>query len=77
MTRGDGPSQILEIINDNAYKVNLPGGYGVSATSNISDISLFDVGEDSKLDPFKKRGEKAIQTTRKDLVEVPIEPNTR
>jgi hypothetical protein len=63
MTRGDGPSQILEIINDNAYKVNLPGEYGVSAISNVSDISLFDVGEDSRLDPFKKRGEKAIQTT--------------
>jgi hypothetical protein len=38
---------------------------------------LFDVGEDSRLDPFKKRGEKAIQTTWKDLLEVPIGPNTR
>jgi hypothetical protein len=77
MPRGDGPSQILEIINDNVYKVNLPGEYGVNATSNVSYISLFDVGEDSRLDPFKKRGEETIQTTRKDPVEVPIGPITR
>jgi len=34
--QGDGPFQILERINDNAYKVDLPGEYGVSATFNGS-----------------------------------------
>ena len=53
--RGDGPFQILEKINDNAYKVNLPGEYKVSATFNISDLSPFDVGEDSRSNPFKER----------------------
>ena len=43
--RGDGPFQILEKINDNAYKVDLPGEYKVSATFNVSDLSPFDVGE--------------------------------
>ena len=38
--------QIIERINDNTYKVDLPGEYGVSATFNIADLSLFDVGED-------------------------------
>jgi hypothetical protein len=30
--RGDGPLHIIERINDNAYKVDFPGEYGVSAT---------------------------------------------
>ena len=38
--RGDGPFQILERINDNAYKVDLSGEYGVSATFNVSDLCL-------------------------------------
>ena len=54
--RGDGPFQILENINNNAYKVDLPGEYNVSATFNVSDLSLFDVGEDSRLNPFEERG---------------------
>ena len=39
MTRGDGPFQIIERINDNAYKVDLPGEYGVNATLNVADLS--------------------------------------
>ena len=54
--RGDGPFQILEKINDNAYKVDLLGEYNVSATFNVVDLSLFDVGEDSRSNPFEKRG---------------------
>ena len=37
--RGDGPFQVLEKINDNAYKVDIPGEYQVSATFNVSDLS--------------------------------------
>jgi translation initiation factor IF-1 len=54
--RGDGHFQILEKINDNAYKVDLPGEYNVSATFNVSDLSPFDVGEDSRSNPFEERG---------------------
>ena len=54
--RGDGPFQILEKINNNAYKVDLPGEYNVSVTFNVADLSLFDVGEDSRLNPFEERG---------------------
>ena len=28
MPRADGPFEVLERVNDNAYKVNLPGDYG-------------------------------------------------
>ena len=34
--RGDGPFQILERINDNAYKVDLPGEYNVNASFNVA-----------------------------------------
>ena len=52
---GDGPFQVLERINDNAYKLDLPGEYNISATFNVSDLSLFDVGEDSRSNPFEER----------------------
>jgi hypothetical protein len=47
--RGDGPFQVLERINDNAYKIDLPGEYGVSATFNVADLTLFDTDFDSRL----------------------------
>ena len=41
MPRADGPFEILERVNDNAYKVNLFEDYGVSATFNVADLSLY------------------------------------
>jgi hypothetical protein len=38
MSRVDGPFMILEKINDNAYKLELPPEFGVSPTFNISDL---------------------------------------
>jgi len=40
--RGDGPFQVVEKINNNAYKIDLPGEYNVSSTFNVSDLSPFD-----------------------------------
>jgi hypothetical protein len=54
--RGDGPFQILEKNNDNAYKVDLPGEYNVSATFNASDLSPYDAGDNLRLNPFEERG---------------------
>uniref|UniRef100_A0A2N9I1C4 Reverse transcriptase/retrotransposon-derived protein RNase H-like domain-containing protein n=1 Tax=Fagus sylvatica TaxID=28930 RepID=A0A2N9I1C4_FAGSY len=77
--RGDGPFQILEKINDNAYKVDLPGEYKVSATFNVSDLSPFDVGEDSWSNPFEERGNDGNQggPSLKDPLQVPDGPITR
>ena len=35
--RGDGPFHVLERINNSAYKIDLSGEYGVSATFNVAD----------------------------------------
>jgi len=42
MLRGDGPFQVLVKINDNTYKIDLPGEYNVSAIFNVSNFSLYD-----------------------------------
>ena len=54
---GDGPFQVIERINDNAYKIELPGMYGVSATFNVVDLNPFDVGDgwDSRTNPSQER----------------------
>lgn len=56
--RGDGPFQVVEKINDNAYKLDLPGEYQISATFNVADLSLFDADDerDSRTNPFKEGG---------------------
>ena len=77
--RGDEPFQILEKINDNAYKVDLPGEYKVSATFNVFDLSPFDVGENSWSNPFEERGNDGNQgePSLKDSLQVLNEPITR
>ena len=39
--RADGPFRVLRRINDNAYKIDLPGHYRVSATFNVADLSPY------------------------------------
>ena len=77
--QGDGPFQILEKINNNAYKVDLPGAYKVSASFNVFDLSPFDVGEDSRSNPFKERGNDGNQggPSLKDPLQVLDGPITR
>jgi hypothetical protein len=50
MPRADGPFRIIEKVNDNAYKVDLPGNYNVSATFNVKDLTPYlDDDDDSDL----------------------------
>ena len=75
--RGDGPFQVLERINDNAYKLDLLGEYNNSATFNVSDLSPFDVGDDSRTNPFEERGNDENHKAFKDPLHVPVGPITK
>ena len=48
MEKKDGHFQII----DNAYKMDLPGDYGVNAIFNVPDLFLFDIGDDSRSNLF-------------------------
>ncbi|GKD82187.1 RNA-directed DNA polymerase [Tanacetum coccineum] len=56
--RADGPFKVLERINDNAYKLELPSHYNVSATFNVADLKPFVAEEDDSFDsrtsPFEE-----------------------
>ncbi|XP_073107194.1 uncharacterized protein [Elaeis guineensis] len=41
MPRADGPFRVIEKVNDNAYKIELPDDYNVSATFNVRDLSPY------------------------------------
>ena len=73
----DGPFQVLERINDNAYKLDLLGEYNISATFNVFDLSFFDVDDDSRTNPFEERGNDENQQAFKDPLHVPFGPITR
>ena len=55
--RGDGPFQVKARVGDNAYILDLPGDYGVSATFNVADLSPFEFDNiDSRTSPFQQGG---------------------
>ena len=49
MPRADGPFKIIEKINDNAYKLELPPEFGVSPTFSILDLKPY-LGEEDELE---------------------------
>jgi hypothetical protein len=49
MPRADGPIKVLEKINENAYKLDLPADFGVSPTFNIADLKSY-LGEEDELE---------------------------
>ena len=59
--------------------MDLSGEFNVSTTFNVSDLSPFDVGEDSRSNPFEERGNDGNQggPTLKDPLQVPDGPITR
>ena len=79
--RGDGPFQVLERIGDNAYKIDLPGEYQVSATFNVSDLSPFAMDADSRTNLFEEGGIDASMgkdgTSKDEELELPVGPITR
>jgi len=49
MPRADGPFKILEKINDNAYKLELPADFGVSPRFNIADLKPY-LGDEDEIE---------------------------
>ena len=77
-SKGDGPFQDIEWINNNTYNVKLRNEYDVNATFNIYNLSLFDVGDDLKLNSFENRGtDKNQEASPNDPLEISIGLITR
>ena len=82
LPRGDGPFQVLERINENSYRLDLPGEYNISASFNVSDLSPLDVDFDLRANRFEE-GEDDTATLQvqpsssKEPLELPQGPITR
>ncbi|KAL4302844.1 hypothetical protein GQ457_10G010370 [Hibiscus cannabinus] len=57
LPRGDGPFQVVAKVNENAYKLDLPDEYNVSATFNVSDLTPFDDPSDLRTNPSQEGGD--------------------
>lgn len=78
LPRGDGRFQVIERINDNAYKLKFPNEYNVSASFYNSDLSPFDIGDDSRTNLLHGRGNNENKgATPKDLLHVSVGPIAR
>nr|GEX64670.1 putative reverse transcriptase domain-containing protein [Tanacetum cinerariifolium] len=53
--RADGPFRVLQRINDNAYTIDFPDHYGVSATFNVADLSPYTEGDELGVDSGTSR----------------------
>ena len=55
--------------------MDLPSKYNISATFNVSDLSLFDVANDLRMNPFEeRRNDENQQAPLKDQLHVPVGP---
>ena len=64
LLRRDGLFQVIERINENAYKLDFSSEYNVSASFNVTNLSPFDVGEDLLANPFQERGNEENQVAK-------------
>lgn len=73
LPRGNGPFQVVERVNDNAYKLDLLGEYGFSAAFNVFDLSPFDVDNvsDLRTNPSQEEGNDNDMLAVQDLDQVP------
>ncbi|KAA3477512.1 Transposon Ty3-I Gag-Pol polyprotein [Gossypium australe] len=82
LSRGDGPFQVLEGINENSYKLDLPGEYNISTSFNVLDLSPFDVDFNLRISRFEEGGNDVSTpggstTSNFDPLELPQGPMTQ
>ena len=66
--RGGGPFKVLERINNNAYRLDLPEEYGVSNTFNITDLVPFACLTDSDDEGYADLRKNPLREERVDVV---------
>ena len=71
--------QVLERINDNAYKLDFPNEYNVSAIFNITEWNLFYVSDDLRTNHLQDEGNNGGTAKEwvADPLEIPLGPMTR
>ncbi|XP_021727697.1 uncharacterized protein LOC110694841 [Chenopodium quinoa] len=77
MPRAEGLFQIMEKINDNAYKVDLGGQFGVSSTFNVGDLAPYLEDDELRATPFEEgeddaNHEESISPIKHDHPTIPI-----
>ena len=75
--RGDGPFRVLEKINNNAYRLELPGEFKVSPTFNVADLAPYVANDEEVLrtEPFQGVGD--IVAPQAEVPQVRKGPTTR
>ena len=73
LPRRNGTFQVLERIDDNAYKFDVPVRSNVSVTFNVYDVSPSNIGDDLGANPLQEEG----NDEAKDPVIVHVGPVTR
>ncbi|PKI47632.1 hypothetical protein CRG98_031983 [Punica granatum] len=80
MPRAEGPFRVKEKVNDNAYKIELPGDYNVLMTFKVKDLSpYFEDEEDMDLraNPSEPRGDDVPKNAIQNEVRSSSGPITR
>ena len=73
MPRAAGPYKIIEKINDNTYKLELPPEFKVSPTFNVADLKPY-LGEEDELESRTTPIQEGEDD--EDITEVPADPPT-
>ena len=75
MPRAAGPYKIIEKINDNAYKLELPPEFRVSPTFNIADLKPY-LGEEDELESRTTQFQEGEDDEDITPLDVPADPPT-
>lgn len=76
MPRVDGPFEVIQRINNNAYRLDLQGKYNTSSAFNVSDLLPYVADSDLRTNPFQEGEDDMIMDGSSSEEDVP-EPEGR